>query len=60
MWHFCSGEKELRYVFNDFNSCYEELLSLSNRTTLYIEPLQSSLGSTCMCKSIMKTRTDVC
>ncbi len=53
IWHFCtmSGtrkiekiqERSLRYVFNDFTSTYHELLSLSNRSVLYVNRLRVML-----------------
>ena len=62
VWHFSSQEKmkklgriqkqPLRYVFNDFNSSYEELLSRSNRSTLYVQRLRSIIGI--IYKSTMK------
>ncbi len=69
VWHFCSREKKkkleriqkqaLRYVFNDFNSSYEQLLSRSNRNTIYVQRLRSILSI--VYKSVIKQGPiDVC
>ena len=54
VWHFGSPEKmkkperiqkqALRYVSKDFNSSYEQLLSRSNRNTLYVQRLRLNLS----------------
>ena len=53
VWHFCSRDKmrkmekiqkqALRYVFNDYTSCYTELLRKADKTLLYVQRMRSIL-----------------